>query len=137
MEMLIIDSRSTTPVYLQIVEQIRARIGDGSLPPGTPLPSVRQLAAELGINPNTVAKATMLLERDGLVRTVPRRGMFVAEGARERAIVAAGRGVEEAVDRLIEEANRMGVDSETFLAAMMRRLKGGQQTPSTDEGSRS
>jgi DNA-binding transcriptional regulator YhcF (GntR family) len=79
----------------------------------------------------------MILEREGLVRTVPRRGMFVAEGARSRAAVAADQRIEEAVDRLMEEATRMGIDSETFLDAMTRRLRGGEQDRSTDEGSRS
>lgn len=68
------------PIYLQVETQIRNAIAAGALKVGQPLPSVRKLAAELGINPNTAARAYQELEREGTITTVPGGGTFVADG---------------------------------------------------------
>lgn len=62
-----LDEASPTPKYQQIVEQVRALVATGALPPQTPLPSVRQLAADLGINVNTVLAAYRALEAEGII----------------------------------------------------------------------
>ena len=62
-----LDEASPTPKYQQIVEQVRALVATGALPPRTPLPSVRQLAADLGINVNTVLAAYRALESEGII----------------------------------------------------------------------
>ena len=62
-----LDETSPTPKYQQIVEQVRALVATGALPPRTPLPSVRQLAADLGINVNTVLAAYRALESEGII----------------------------------------------------------------------
>ena len=68
---------SGVPIYLQIESQVRHAVAAGALHQGEPLPSVRKLAAELRINPNTVARAFQNLERDGVIRTVPGGGCYV------------------------------------------------------------
>ena len=75
--MLEIDDLSPTPVYEQIVLQIRSAIAGGTLAMAAPLPPIRQLAIDLEVNPATVAKAYQMLERDGIIRTAGRRGTFV------------------------------------------------------------
>ena len=72
-----IDERSAEPVYLQLSTQIRAAVKSGELKPGTPLPTIRQLAAELQINPNTVAKTYRFLERDAVIETRGSKGSFI------------------------------------------------------------
>lgn len=72
-----IDERLAEPVFSQLITQIRAAVKSGELKPGTPLPTIRQLAADLQINPNTVAKAYGLLERDAVIETRGRKGSFV------------------------------------------------------------
>ena len=67
-------------IYLQIESQIRQGMAAGALRLNDPLPSVRKMAAELRVNPNTVARAYSNLERDGLIRTVPGGGTYIAEG---------------------------------------------------------
>jgi GntR family transcriptional regulator len=67
------------PIYLQIESQVKHAVAAGALKPGSALPSVRKLAGELRINPNTVARAYQNLERDGLIRTVPGGGTYVAD----------------------------------------------------------
>jgi GntR family transcriptional regulator len=65
------------PIYLQIESQVKHAIAAGALKLDSTLPSVRKLAAELRVNPNTVARAYQNLERDGILRTVPGGGCFV------------------------------------------------------------
>jgi DNA-binding transcriptional regulator YhcF (GntR family) len=78
-----IDPAATTPPYVQVREQVAVRIRDGVLPVGTRLPTVRALAAELDLAPNTVARAYRELEAAGLIATEGRRGTFVAASASE------------------------------------------------------
>lgn len=79
--MLIINPESGTPLYLQIMEQIRHAIALGVFAPGTPIPTIRELALQLRLNPNTVAKAIKELEREGLLITRVGKGSFVSESA--------------------------------------------------------
>jgi GntR family transcriptional regulator len=73
-----ISTSSGVPVYLQIEQQIKQSIASGLLCSGYPLPSTRRAAADLRINPNTVARAFQNLEREGIIRTVPGGGTYVA-----------------------------------------------------------
>lgn len=72
-----ISASSGVPVYLQLEQQIRQAVASGLLQERDTLPSVRKMAAELRINPNTVAKAFQNLEREGVIRTVPGGGTYV------------------------------------------------------------
>ena len=69
------------PVYEQIVRQIQEAVKSGRLKAGTPLPPVRQLAGDLAINRNTVARAYRILEDQGVILTAGRKGTFVRSGA--------------------------------------------------------
>lgn len=122
MSLLTIAPRSKTPVYVQIMDQVRSRVRDGEIPPGELLPSVRQLAAELEVNPNTVAKAYLLLETEGILETFPRRGVVVAESAAENAARALERRMEAAIDRMIAETTHLNVSAERVLEAVRDRL---------------
>lgn len=74
-----VDPRASTPVYLQLVEGVREQVARGLLEPGDRLPSVRELAAEMELNHNTVAKAYLELERDRVIEVVRGRGTFIAD----------------------------------------------------------
>jgi len=76
--LLTVDGAADEPVYEQIARAIRAQIAVGALTPGTPLPSVRTLASDLGVNLNTVARAYRVLEEQGFVRIRDRAGAEVA-----------------------------------------------------------
>ena len=71
--------RSDLPIYTQLIGQMEQDIASGTLPPGERLPSVRDLAADLGVNPNTVQRALQELERAGLIYTQRTSGRFVTE----------------------------------------------------------
>ena len=69
--------KSGKPVYLQLVDQVKAAAATGAIAPGEPLPSIRPLAEELRVNRNTVARAYAELESQGVIETVPGKGCFV------------------------------------------------------------
>ena len=75
-----VNPSSGLPLYLQIEAQVKQAVAAGALKADDALPSVRKLAADLRINPNTVARAYQNLERDGVIRTVPGGGCYVADG---------------------------------------------------------
>ena len=70
---------SNRPIYLQIVDEIKSRIVSGSYEPGEKLPSVRDFAAELSVNPNTMQRALAQLESEGLIYTERTSGRFVSK----------------------------------------------------------
>ncbi len=78
---IVIQINSPEPVYEQIVRQIHEGVRSGQLAPDTPLPPVRQLAGDLSLNRNTVARAYKLLEEQGVIQTAGRKGTFVRSNA--------------------------------------------------------
>ena len=84
--MVHVDSRDSRPIYAQIIDGFREQIAGGALQPGDKLPSVRELAAELAINPNTIQRSYRRLEMEGWIATVPGKGCFVCstDDTRER-----------------------------------------------------
>jgi len=74
-----LDYKSRLPIYEQLYQSIIKMTAVGAFDPGEPLPSVRSVAQELGVNPNTVQKAYQMLERDGIIHTVPGKGSFISE----------------------------------------------------------
>ncbi|MBN1955232.1 MAG: GntR family transcriptional regulator [Anaerolineae bacterium] len=118
-----IESDSRIPIYAQIEDQVRAMIAAGQLRPGNQLPTIRQLAAELRINYNTVAHAYMELDRAGVITTQRGRGTFVAE-LLDKAEMAQLRdrqlcGILRAS---LKEANRLGYSTDEVAAAFHREL---------------
>ncbi|MBR4223254.1 MAG: GntR family transcriptional regulator [Oscillospiraceae bacterium] len=113
-----IDLQSRIPIYEQLYTKIAGLAARQILSPGDKIPSVRELAKDLGVNPNTVSKAYLMLERDGLIYSVPGRGTFLAKdlssvraGAKEEfgkaVLLAHEKGLER--DDLIEVIDGTGV----------------------------
>ena len=121
---LTVDPRSGVPIYLQIIEQIKRSIALGVLQAGEQLPTVKQLAIDLTVNPNTVARAYRELERDEVIETAPGRGSFVrANGVTDSPRVAAEIAA-DALDVALREAKSVGLERtdvrELFDAALRR-----------------
>lgn len=113
------------PIYLQIMEQVQQRIALGDWPAGHPLPSIRELSAELRVSVITVKRAYFELERDGVITTRPGKGSEVAEASdlAERLLDAQ---LTPALDTLAHLAVQMGLTIETLhdrLAEAIRRAK--------------
>ncbi len=81
--MILIDYKSRTPIYEQIIENVKTLIVSGVLQRDDQLPSVRQLAQELAINPNTIQRASQELEREGIIYSLKGRGSFVGSSLGE------------------------------------------------------
>jgi GntR family transcriptional regulator len=97
-----IDPRSHVPIYLQIAEEVRSAVAAGLYRPGDALPSLRALAIDVKVNPNTVQRAYDELEREGLVYSQRGKGLFVAE----QGTASAQTRTHEAVRRALEEGIR-------------------------------
>jgi len=104
-----VDSRSPTPIYAQLDRSIRAAIATGALEAGMQLPTVRQLAVELSINANTVARVYAQLERDGILETRRGVGTFVREVPTPQAARShRERELRELIKRFIGDAAMLG-----------------------------
>jgi GntR family transcriptional regulator len=107
---LTVDPRSGVPIYLQIIEQIKRSVALGVLQAGEQLPTVKQLALDLTVNPNTVARAYRELERDSVIETSPGRGSFVrGNGVATSAKTAASDVARDALNAALREAKSVGL----------------------------
>lgn len=107
---LTVDPRSGVPIYLQIIEQVKRSVALGALGAGEQLPTVKQLALDLTVNPNTVAKAYRELERDAIIETAPGRGSFVrGNGSADSIRVAASDVTADALAHTLREARAIGL----------------------------
>ena len=103
-----VDQTTPMPIYAQLMEQIRWAVSSGSLQSGAQLPTVRQLAVELRINPNTVAHAYRELERAGVIATRQGRGTFVTAGQPRATEVERRAELERLARSAISEAGNLG-----------------------------
>jgi GntR family transcriptional regulator len=124
-----ISTSDTRPIYLQIMDEVHRAVVVGDLAVDDPLPSVRELAGRLGINPNTVKQAYRELEREGVVYVRRGLGTFVANGPAPE--VGRARLAREIARRALREAYRSGIGRSELMAAIRR-----EDGPGTDsEGS--
>lgn len=118
-----ISSGSEKPIYLQVVEQIGAAVARGELRAGDKLPAVRALAAELVINPNTVARAYTLLEQAGLVTTKTGSGTFVSDPKLRHGDAAAINVLAERMDTVIARGLNLGLAGADLVGLFEDRLE--------------
>lgn len=105
---LVVDDSSEAPPYRQIVEQIRAAIERGELQPEMPLPPVRQLAGDLGVAPNTVARGYAELQSKGWLVSDGRRGTRVASRVPRQNRLARNRSLRESIERFFAALQNRG-----------------------------
>ena len=121
--MILIDVKSRQPIYEQLYNGIVRLSALGAMLPGEQLPSVRSLAQELGINPNTVQKAYQLLERDGLIVSAPGKGSFLADQGgklNEKRLKAR-----ETLKQAVTDALASGMSGEEIRSSVETILSGG------------
>lgn len=107
------------PIYLQIMEGIKTRIAGGLLPPGSKLPSVRDLAAQAGVNPNTMQRAMTQLEQEGLLYTQRTSGRFVTEDEAKMKELRSSLS-EKYVEELFTQLSRLGMTREEIISEVSR-----------------
>ena len=117
-----VNPSSGVPIYLQVETQIKNAIAAGALKPGHALPSVRKLAADLGINPNTAARAYQELEREGTITTVPGGGTFVADGRPRFLKSERVRRLQPYARQIAVEGTQLGLTEEEILNLVQEEL---------------
>ena len=110
-----IDNASDRPVYQQIIDQVKRDIALGRLGKDERLPTVRQLAGQLAINPNTIAKAYQQMEREGIITTRPGSGAFVANLDSDLSSSVKKKLISEDLERAAVDAFHMQIDGQTLL----------------------
>jgi GntR family transcriptional regulator len=117
-----VDPRSGVPLYLQLIEQVKRAVALGALTPGEQLPTVKALALDLTINPNTVARVYRELERDGVIETSPGRGSFVRSNSSvstdSRRMVSEV--AEQSLADAVREARSLGLERSELEALVFR-----------------
>lgn len=122
-----ISTGSSTPIFRQIIDQVRLAVATGRLKEGDPLLSVRALAEQLVVNPNTVAKAYAELARDGAIATHQGKGVFIAAPRPIYTAAERQRRMEPALENLVREAIALGFcteDVEKLVHTQFRRMTG-------------
>ena len=114
---------SDVPIYAQLIAQIQTTIVSGTWPPGERLPSVRDLAAEAGVNPNTMQRAMTELERQGLVYSQRTAGRFVTED-RERIEQARHTCAQRQIQTFLEGMEQLGYTPEEIRLLVEQETKG-------------
>jgi GntR family transcriptional regulator len=122
-----LDMRSGVPLYRQLIDQVQAAIATEVLIPGDQLPTVRQLAVDLEINPNTVMRAYREMEIRGILDTQQGTGTFVAQQKIERDTVERARGLEQLVEEFAAKAGASGFNLEELMIALRDRWAEGRQ----------
>lgn len=117
----LIDTKSGIPIYRQIIEQIKFAIARGDMVPGRQLPTVRQLAVDLAINPNTVIRAYRELEIEGVLETQQGSGTFVGRDKPEIDKIEKQRMLDQILTEMLARASAYGFSLKELLEALYRR----------------
>ena len=131
-----IDFRSDQPIYIQIVEQIRRKVASGELKQGDQLPTVRQLATDLRVNFNTVARAYRLLDEARVISTQQGRGTYIWEQPTEETLERLrSQELEALTRRYLKETLRLGFTPEQVSQTISGRLEAwkGGDSPADEE----
>ena len=131
---IFIDTKSSEPVYAQIVSQIRAAVQQGALKAGHSLPPVRQLAGDLMINPNTVAKAYKMLERERVVRGAGRQGTFIEEDASAQIELGNHQDARHEIETVLKSLKARGLSTTQLKLILFDQIEkvGGDAEPGDD-----
>ena len=116
-----LDLKSGVPFYRQIIDQVKSAIATGRLEPGNRLPTVRQLAVDLSVNPNTVSRAYTELELTGLVETQMGSGTFVGQKKVEQDEVERRRILDEISQEFLSRASSHGFNLDDILENLKQR----------------
>jgi GntR family transcriptional regulator len=120
--LLRVDPSSSEPIFEQIVFRVKHAVANGSLKGGDRLPSVRELAKDLAINPNTVARAYESLEADGVIVRRQGAGCFVSERGNALSTAERKRRLDDLVQRLVTEGFHLGFGAREIRDAVAERL---------------
>jgi len=133
-----VDPKSSVPVFQQIAEAVKSAIAKGVVAPGEAIPSVRQMAAQALVNPNTVARAYRDLEREGVVITQRGLGVFAAADAKKLCRDDRRKALAEHLAQIMADARQSGISIKELRAAFQDALRELREleTDAAEEGRR-
>lgn len=119
--MIIINYKDRRPIYEQVVERFKELILKGALEPDSQLPSVRILAMDLSINPNTIQRAYAELERQGFIYSVKGKGSFIS--INEQLLEEKKEEIFLSLEKLVHEAKNIGITEDSFVGKVYKSYK--------------
>ena len=125
--MIKVDTSSFVPIYEQIKKELKKEVFMGDLKPNDPLPSIRDLATELLVNPNTVARAYRELERDGFIYTRKGKGCYISDDSTKLMIEERNSILTQSFDEVIQDAKKFGLNPEEIKKIFEERLNVSQK----------
>lgn len=117
-----IDVDNGVPIFEQLIRQIKFAVAEGVLVPGEMIPSTRELAKQLAINPNTVQRAFTELQGEQVLEVLRGRGLAVTAGAKKRCVSARQQLIVEQLERVIAEGLRSGLEPDNLRNLFERQL---------------
>jgi len=120
---VLIDQTSSRAVYQQIIDQVKRDVALGRLKDNEKLPTVRELAAQLAINPNTIAKAYRQLEQEGIITTRPGSGAFISSFDSNLSNAVRKKIISEQLERIAVDAFHMQIGKDTLTAWFNNTVK--------------
>lgn len=114
-----LDYQSRIPIYEQIVNNIEKYVALGILKPRDQVPSIREMASSLGVNPNTVKKAYDILENRNIITTISTKGTFISDDTKRATEDKINREI-EMIKKKIEELSKMGISKEEIMGMIKR-----------------
>jgi GntR family transcriptional regulator len=124
-----LDTSNSVPAFQQLMDQLKAAIARGALRAGDPIPSVRQMASQVLVNPNTVARAYRELDRDGVIQAQRGLGYFVTDQAVAACRSDCGDAFAEQLSAVVRGAREAGLDDETIRAVFARIMANQEEKP--------
>ncbi len=122
MIMISINQQSKIPIFKQVIEEIKLKIASGELERGEQLPSVRELAVSLSLNPNTIMKSYKELEREGFVKTKMGKGVFVNENLSDLEINRLKKKILfQKIDEMVKTAKMLSIDKNEIINEIEKR----------------
>ncbi len=125
---LSIEPNNGIPIYEQLMRQIKFAVAEGVLVPGQVIPSVRDMAKQLAINPNTVQRAYFQLQTEEVLQALRGRGMAVCEGAKKQCVADRQQLLAERLSAVLDEAIRSGLDADRLRTMFEKALKNAVRT---------
>jgi GntR family transcriptional regulator len=123
-----INPHSGVPVYRQLIDQVKFMVSGGALKKGDQLPSIRELAKQLTVNPTTIAKAYELMANEGLVQKAPGKGVFITNFSQALNKAEKEQKLRELARQMVVEADQLGLSSGVIMRLIgeeMDRIQGG------------
>ncbi len=122
MMLVTINQHGKIPIFRQLIQEIKMKIASGELSPGDKLPSIRELAVYLSLNPNTVMKSYRELEREGLVKTKMGKGVFVSENLNESTINQLKKNILfQKIDEMVNTAKMLNIKKQEIIEEINKR----------------